>query len=95
VLIVGLSSPSAPRNKSFLRIKATLTTRSAAYRAVKQESHSVMETTAMATDHNARCFPQCVPSAARIAKYLSNPVKADQSIAATAILRFERIGNNS
>jgi len=95
VLIVGLCLPLALRNKSFLRIKATPTTRSAAYRAVKPGNHSVMETTAMATDHNARCFPQSVPNAARIAKYLSNPVKADRSIAATAILRSERIGNNS
>jgi hypothetical protein len=95
VPIVGLCSLSAPRNKSFLLPKVTLTTRSAASRAVRQESHSVMEMMATASDHSARCFPQCVPSVARIAKYLSNPAKADRSTAASVTLRSERTGNNS
>jgi len=54
-----------------------------------------MEMTAMASDHNARCFLQCAPSVAKIAKYLSNHAKADLSIAASVILPPERTVNNS
>jgi len=95
VLIVGLFSPSVLRNKSFLLPKVTLMTRSVVSRAVRQGRHSVMAMMATASDHNARCSPQCVPSAVRIAKYLSNPAKAAPSIAATAILRSERAGNST
>jgi len=64
--------------------------------AARQGSQSVMVVVvaAMATDL-ARCSPRYVPSVERTPKYRSNPVKADQCIVASAIIKTDRVGNFS
>ena len=80
--IVGLLSLSALKTRSFSSLKATLMSQNAVQNAVRQGSQSATET--VATDPDARCFPQHAPSVAKAPKFLFSLAGISQFTAAIA-----------
>ena len=84
---MGLPSLSALKSKSFSNLGAILMSPSAAPHAARQGNQSVME--AAATGPDARCFPQYVPSVAKILKYPLNLAVIDRFTVAIAIVKSD------
>ena len=86
---MGLTSLSALKNRSFSNPEVILMSPSAAPRAVRQGSQSVTEI--VATDPDARCFPQHAPSVARILKYPLNLAVIGRCIVAIATVKSDQV----
>jgi len=88
---VGLPSLSALRNKSFSNQRATLTSRSAAQNAARQENQNAMAIAV--TEPHARCSPQHAPNVAKAQKFLLNLAVIGQFTAAIATEKSDRADN--
>ena len=90
--IVGPTSASPLRNKSYFKPGAILMSPSAVPHAARQGRQSGMEVVVTATGH-AKCFLPYAPSAAKTPKYLLNLPLAGRSIVAIVTVESDRVDN--
>jgi len=92
VPIVGPTSASPLRNKSYFKPGAILMSPSAVPHAARQGRQSGMEVVVTATGH-AKCFLPYAPSAAKTPKCLLSLSLAGRSIVAIATVNSDRLDN--